>query len=73
MFATLNSCPQNSVVSEETSVDKSLKRFIQNPALSLENWKTQILAYDDSEAPEFATDDEGTLALKSVNIFKKMT
>ena len=61
------------MVGEETSVDEEFQRFIQNPALSLENWETEILAYGDSEAPEFATDDEGTLALKSVNIFKEMT
>jgi len=52
---------KNSVVSEETSVDQRLRRLIQNPALHLQNWGTEILAYDGSEAPVFATNEEGQM------------
>jgi len=52
------------VVGEETSVDEEFQRFIRNPTLALEHWETQIIAYDGSDAPVFATDEEGTLALE---------
>ena len=61
------------MVSEETSVDKAFRSLIRNPGLSLENWGLQIFAYDGSEAPVFATDEEGTFALKFVKIFREMT
>ena len=59
VFTALNPWPQNSVVGEETSVDKPFQRFIQNPALDLHTWETEIIAYYGSEAPVFATDEEG--------------
>lgn len=59
VFTALNPWPQDSVVSEETSVDQPLGCFIRNPALHLQNWEMEIIAYYGSEAPVFATDEEG--------------
>ena len=61
VFTALNPWPQNSVVCEETSVDEPLQCFIRNPALDLQTWETEIVAYYGSEAPVFATDEEGSL------------
>ena len=60
VFTALNPWPQNSVVGEETSVDEPFQRFIRNPALRLQNWEMEIFAYYGSEAPIFATDEEGS-------------